>query len=212
MDAYWIKEGLDISSSLNSSERARWSVSNYFDLIRSIETLTDERYQFLHKYWSGVLQLEKKNNLWWENKLWPDGCTTKARRDVIFALLKDVTQMIRMYINQFQFDIDEMFWASAIIQRFGSVLEEIHRFDLLKDECRSSGTIGSYKEYGSKPRDVRRDWFGFRLYLIRNKAAHLSKNEKKIDWDLCCDFCKNMLCYLEHGPQDVFHYSSTWRV
>lgn len=204
-DGYWIKQGLD------ERRTERETIENYIKLLELVANATDEKYQFMGRFWSQTAILQRQQNLWWEKHAWQTGERTEGRGYVIFQILNDAIQMLRTYLHQhlmgygYRTETSERFWMGAIIQKLGNVIEEVHRFDELDESSRTSGTIGGYRRTDGTFQENRKDWFAWRLYWIRNKASHQPLNESDtINWENFKDFTSNLLCYLHYGPQESF--------
>ena len=207
-DAYWIKEGLDERRTDDESAQ------NYVQLLELVATVTGERYQFLRRFGREIERLKERSAeemLWWEEeKEWYDPYTGNSMTtpiggsEEVFQLLDDALLMLRSYLHQFeighgfQSDTHSGFWLGSIMQQLGGIIEVIHDWDSLDISNRSRAIVGGIPQ-GNKYRTRRGDWFGFRIYGQRNKAAHHA-SDRVVDWQYLKYFLANLLCYLHHDP------------
>jgi len=207
-DAYWIKEGLDEQRTDDESAQ------NYVRLLELVATITGERYQFLRRFGREIGRLKERSAedmLWWEEeKEWYDPYTGNSMTtpiggsEEVFQLLDEALLMLRSYLHQFeighgfQSDTHSSFWLGSIMQQLGGIIEVIHDWDSLDIGDRSRAIVGGIPR-GNEYRTRRGDWFGFRIYGQRNKAAHYASN-RVVDWQYLKYFLANILCYLHHDP------------
>jgi len=207
-DAYWIKEGLDEQRTDDESAQ------NYVRLLELVTAVTSEKYQLLRRFGKEIERLRARTEeemLWWEKEReWYDPYTGESLRtpiggrEVVFQLLNDALLMLRSYLHQFEIghgfqdDTQSSFWLGSIVQQLGGIIEVIHDWNSLDISNRNRSVVGGKRE-GRKYRTRRGDWFGFRVYGKRNKAAHYG-GEEGIDWQDLKYFLSNLLCYLHYDP------------
>jgi CheY-like chemotaxis protein len=207
-DAYWIKEGLDEQRTDDESAQ------NYVRLLELVTAVTSEKYQLLRRFGKEIERLRartKEEMLWWEKEReWYDPYTDESLRtpiggrEVVFQLLNDALLMLRSYLHQFeighgfQSDTHSSFWLGSIMQQLGGIIEVIHDWDSLDIGDRSRAIVGGIPR-GNEYITRRGDWFGFRIYGQRNKAAHYASN-RVVNWQYLKYFLANLLCYLHHDP------------
>lgn len=211
-DAYWVKQGVD------ERRVAEESVSNYIRLLNLASKTKSKEYQFFRRFGKEISSLKKEDNLWWENHEWYDDkyenkVTTRGRREIVFNILEESVLMTRSYLKKSVMEYTNQNTESSgsminrvtlwsIFQHLGKVLEEIHRWDkmgILKDK--NNGTIGGHYTNSGEFQNRRKDWFGYRLYSIRNNASHLETAREEIGVKLFVKFASDLLCYLEYEPR-----------
>lgn len=168
-DGYWIKEGID------QKKNATRTINNYYEIIKLIDTVTEEKYQLLRWLDEKINNL-KGSELWWENKEWHNGDTTKADTGEVRQILKESLLMLRSYLGEVELRTnvsadekhsvnssllaskDESFWISAIIQQMSNIIEVVHNLG----------------EKGSRllKRYERNDQIATYLHFIRNYVSH----------------------------------------
>jgi CheY-like chemotaxis protein len=203
-DAYWVKQGID------ERRRVEETISNYKRLLQIVSGAMGSKYQFFRKIGIEVKKLKYSGNIWCEGYRWDNGETTKGRKDKIVKYLKGSIVMMRKYlkkevigkgyvVSQREREAEKEVTTWSVIQHLGKIIEEVHRFDQLPYKERKSKKIGDGKIVGDSL-EGRRDWFGFKLYSIRNKASHLDEARTKVEWDTLIEFFTYMICYLNFGP------------
>lgn len=81
-DAYWMKEGLDVTASFNKAEQSKYSIENYIECIRTVHTLCcDDGYILRRRYGNFISKLGSSDSpYWWERGSWIHPTRKKAER------------------------------------------------------------------------------------------------------------------------------------
>jgi CheY-like chemotaxis protein len=174
-DAYWTKEGIDITTSLIDKEKCNWSFENYKLFLDLIVKLSGEEYQFLNWFGREVKSLiDNKINgnfyhHWWENCNWKNGDNTKVIISdeydcTIYNILNDsiiiINEYLRTYSKSYQRFVGENYFSSAIIQQLAKIVEIVHNI---------GGEDIISRIYYWEQRD---DYCAGKLLHIRNRASH----------------------------------------
>lgn len=185
-DAFWIKEGID--EGLSQEE----SLSRMFDLVTTVQKLTDAKYTFLKHCIILLRQLENKEN-WWELTQWINPSSplpASVNRSVIFGKLMQSLFLTRTFLqNQlmgggYRTKLEEDFWLSGVIIKLTNIIEVLH---------------GSGLHQGKNTLLNRKDYLGAYLFKARQSALKY-RHDAPITFDHLINFIKAMFCYLNFSP------------
>ncbi len=190
-DAYWVKEGLDVATSLTKEERATFSIKNYRELLRTIYLLSKGEYQFLKRLGREVLKMfdERHEKKWWWKEYaaptvnsvsWDNTEYFKQTKnfDRIFDVLMDGIHNYRRYLQQSrinennvaQYSYESSILRSQLINRFSGIVESIHFGDGNHFNSKIIGRI-DLNDFNS---EGRKDYVSWYLLQFRNHASHFS--------------------------------------
>ncbi len=161
-DAFWTKEGID------EQKTAADSVTNYMQLISHIKKLHSKEYQYLTKL--TVALRNCNDNCWWCNHTWKNGDITNCNIDSVTSILQQSVNLYKNYLNRFFIekesrDEEAVFFLTSLINKFGLIVEVIHRFD----------EQPNYRNFVDINYPKRKDNYGNKLRSeFRNKASHIS--------------------------------------
>jgi CheY-like chemotaxis protein len=193
-DAYWIKEGIDLSVGVDDQQRAGYSLENYRELLHNIFALCGEDYQFLKRFGNKVREMQdqqKIKNWWWKTYIGPQGRRKDGKKDArnatgyfsssanfqgIFDMLLDGVQIFRRSLQQFglhqhaphRFIHEQRMFRSQVINRLAGIIEAVH---FGGTDYFESGLIGK-PNFNPTIVDGRKDHVGWLLYQFRNNASH----------------------------------------
>jgi CheY-like chemotaxis protein len=178
-DGYWVKEGLD------ERRDAAASCLNYIRLLELVTKATGEKYQFLRRFGSSVLELDGAGPYWWEEKhTWPGGEVTRgASKADIMQILRATTALLRVCLRETEmgygpsFPGSEAFWYSAIINKAANVIEQVH-LRAGESHVASETLLGRWDEKLGRWTSGRRDFLGAALWAIRNVASHAARGNQ----------------------------------
>jgi hypothetical protein len=156
------------------------------------------------------LNLKLQTQHWWVNHQWPDGSKTSASKGKIETMLAETVLMLRSYLQQYEMGygyqnkVEERNWAAAVLRNAANIIEEIHEFSKLAPGTRAKSVIGGYRDPRSGRFVVcRADWFGQRLFAIRNTTSHQIEAHA-MNWEILAEFLASLICYLTYGPEITF--------
>ncbi len=217
-NAYWMKEGLDVTSSNNVDERNSFTIENYRKFIRSVHQLCGAEYTLLRELGGLVKRLESEA-FWWEQGQWQypkiDSWDDEEKRfykrklknaiqnpakEPILEIMKEVINFYSIYLK-YVFSDDEFhkeinwFYPSLIVQQLGKVIEYIHGFDGLTRIFRRN----KKNDPNSMVLDYRKDTEGKDLYKKRNEVSHIAAVDK-VDIDFLKEFLTAFIDYLGKSP------------
>jgi CheY-like chemotaxis protein len=214
-DAYWMKEGID------NLYTAKNSAKNYYKLIMLFDLMTSERYKSL-KYFESKTNAVKDNAKWFKSNItWKNNDTIKLNDEninCIYELLEDGILMLRTFLHQsflgnsYCLSKIDSYWLTAIINKLGGIVEEIHfpgkpGFD--------SSIVGGKWGQNSTTKKWdwmkmnRQDWIAFILLNFRNAASH-NKNGKELnDIEIVELFIKLLLYWLNMENYQQFKNPKT---
>ena len=217
-NAYWTKEGLDVTSSNNMDERNEFTIRNYRKFIRSVYQLFGAEYRLFRELGELVNRLESET-FWWEKGQWQypkiydfddeekrfykyklnDSIQNPAKKPIL-EIVKEVINLYSIYLK-YVFSDDEFnkginwFYPSLIVQQLGKVIESIHGFDNLTRTFRRNRKNGP----NSMVFDYRKDTQGKDLYMKRNEVSHIAAVDK-VDFDFLKEFVTEFIDYLRKSP------------
>jgi len=211
MDAYWIKEALDVSSSLGREEKATWSLSNYWIFCNLIKKLTGNEYDFLKRFSQRTMQLKSAKTPWWANVKWYNPELFQNQIEIIERdgfYLSDVTAVLdygillyREWLRLFViFEISDPMHSSRLlanlINTLSGIIEIVHRkFEKgVSKYCDNQEIGGTFKEESFEA--CRGDYLAFYLLEFRNRASHYCSEPHVIDHDFFKIFVKGLLTWL----------------
>jgi CheY-like chemotaxis protein len=217
-NAYWMKEGLDVTSSKTMDERNAFTIENYREFARSIHQLCGTEYTLLRELGVLVKALESEK-AWWEKGKWQfprvdeydneearflknrlNNANQNPEKGPILEIMREVTNFYSIYLKYVFTDGEsnrEMLWfyPSLIIQQLGKVVEHIHGFDDLAKTLRRKRKSPP----NSRVLDYRKDKKGKDLYRRRNEVSHIAA-VVKVDMDFLKEFLAEFFDYLRESP------------
>jgi hypothetical protein len=149
-DAYWMKEGIDLS--LSDAESAQ----NYIDLLNIINQLNSKYFSKLHEFSNRIKIIESNDEAYW----WEELHSRPNSKEEVISILYEGLQLAKKHlvnvklIEMKSWDNNEWFFPSLIIQHLSNIIEIIHN---------------SYK---SKDFDSK----GSQLFQKRNTASHIANS------------------------------------
>jgi len=198
-DAYWMKEGIDVSASLSVRERANYSVDNYRNFLRMINALSGEKYQFLKKYSLNINEIMSDSAQWWLNPEWCNHTTDTYRiglqvdAKVVSKILYDTLLIIRDYLriefiqSEYGKVLNKWMYPTLIVQNLAKIIEHIH------------GVTQTGIPTTQYIKETRGDTDAGELLRLRGYASHYN-DAKNVDYESVKDFTDKLLIYLKQKP------------
>jgi CheY-like chemotaxis protein len=199
-DAYWMKEGIDVSASLSVMERANYSIDNYRNFLRMINALSGDKYQFLKKYSLDISEIVRDSAQWWLNPEWCNHATDTYRKElqvdakVITQILYDTLIIIRDYLrmefiqSEHEKVLNIWMYPTLIIQNLAKIIEYIH------------GVTQTGIPTTHYIKETRGDVDAGELLRIRGYASHYN-DAKNVDYESVKDFTVRLVMYLQKKPE-----------
>jgi len=198
-DAYWMKEGIDLFASLSVTERANYSVNNYRNFLRTINTLSGDKYQFLKKYSLDINEVERASEQWWLNPKWRNQLSDKYLKGlqtdpkVVSQILNDTLLILRDYLriefiqSEYGKVLNCWMYPSLIIQNLAKIVEHIH------------GVVQTGIPTTQYIKEMRGDIDAGELLRLRGYASHYN-DARNLDYESVKDFTERLIIYLKQKP------------
>jgi hypothetical protein len=194
-----MKEGIDIFASLSVTERANYSVNNYRNFLRKINTLSGDKYQFLKKYSLDINEVERASEQWWLNPKWRNQLSDKYLKGlqtdpkVVSQILNDTLLILRDYLriefiqSEYGKVLNCWMYPSLIIQNLAKIVEHIH------------GVVQTGIPTTQYIKEMRGDIDAGELLRLRGYASHYN-DARNLDYESVKDFTERLIIYLKQKP------------